>query len=123
MAKYDVKLQFLSVNGLNLTNFGDAVCEHTKDGNAVEVVKGIQGDAVTMARYDQIDRFRTTQNAFSPLWGQIDNWEKYHTALTIQYKDNNTGVSRSSVTAYVETVTHPVDGGQGEVTFVCEEVQ
>ena len=30
--KYDVKLQFASLNGINLTNFGDVFCEHTRDG-------------------------------------------------------------------------------------------
>lgn len=120
--KYDVKLQFMSINGLNVTNFGDATCEYTKDGDAIDVIKGIQGDAVSMAKYDQVERFRITQNVFSPLWGSLENWEKYHTPLTLQYKDENTGVTRSSTSAYVQSVTRPVDGGQGEVVFVCEEV-
>lgn len=121
--KYDVKLQFVSLNGINVTNFGDATCEYTKDGDAIDMIKGIQGDAVALAKYDQIDHFRITQNVFSPLWGQVENWEKYHTALTFQYKDNNTGVTRSSTTAYVQNVTRPTDGQQGEFTVVCEEVQ
>lgn len=120
--KYDQKLQFLSVQGLNLTNFGDTVCEYTIDGDSVEMKKGLQGDAVTMGKYDTIDTFRTTQNVFSPIWGQIENWAKYHTELTLQYKDNNTGVSRASTTAYVRSYTPPKDGEDGEVVFVCEEV-
>ena len=43
--KYDQKLQFLSVQGLNLTNFGDTICEYTIDGDSVEMKKGLQGDA------------------------------------------------------------------------------
>lgn len=123
MAKYDVKLQFASLNGINLTNFGDAVCEYTKDGDAVEIVKGIQGDSVTMAKYDQVDNFRITQDVFSPIWGQVENWEKYHTALTFQFKDENTGITRSSTTAYIKSITRPVDGAQGEINITCEEVK
>lgn len=121
--KYDVKLQFLSVDGINLTNFGDAVCEYSKEGDAVEVIKGIQGDTVTMAKYDQIAVFRTTQNVYSPIWGQVESWEKYHTPLTLQYKDDNNGTSRSSTSAYIRSVTRPVDGGNGEIIFVCEDVK
>lgn len=120
--KYDVKLEFLSVNGINFTNHGDTVAEHTKDGNAVDMRKGIKGDAVTMVKYDRIDRIRTTLDPYAPFWGQIESWEKNNTQLSLQFKDNNTGVSRSSTTAYVETVTYPHDGQDGEVTFVCEEV-
>lgn len=121
--KYDRKLQFLSVDGINLTNFGDTICEHTIDGDFVEMTKGLQGDTVTLANYGTIDRFRTSQNVYSPIWGQIETWAKFHTALTLQYKDNNTGESKSSTTAYVQTYTPPRDGADGEVTFVCEEVQ
>lgn len=120
--KFDRKLQFLSANGLNLTHFGDSIMEYSKDGDAVEVTKGIQGDAVTLPNYTQIDRIRTTLLSTCPLWGQIESWEKNHTAITLQYKDANTGVSRSSTTAYIQSITYPVDGGQGEVLFVCEEV-
>lgn len=121
--KYDPKLQFLSINGINATNFGDAFVEHSREGDAIERVKGIVGDAVTIARYDQFDTFRVTQNVFSPLKGQIDNWEKYHTALTLQYKDNNTGVTKSSTTAYIQSHTEPVDGQQWEFIVYCEEVK
>lgn len=121
--KYDVKLQFVSLNGINLTNFGDATLEYTKDNDAVEVVKGVQGDTVTLAKYDQIDNFRITQNVYSPIWSQVENWEKYHTALTLQYKDDNTGITRSSTSAYIKSITRPVDGGQGEINITCEEVK
>lgn len=121
--KYDVKLQFASLNGINLTNFGDVFCEHTRDGDAIEKVKGIQGDPVTLARYDQMDTFRITQNVFSPIKGQVDNWEKYHTPLTFQYKDNNTGVTKSSTSAYIQSHTEPVDGQQWEIIIYCEEVK
>jgi hypothetical protein len=121
--KYDVKLQFASLNGINLTNFGDVFCEHTRDGDAIEKVKGIQGDPVTLARYDQFDTFRITQNVFSPIKGQVDNWEKYHTPLTFQYKDNNTGVTKSSTSAYIQSHTESVDGQQWEVIIYCEEVK
>lgn len=121
--KYDVKLQFASLNGINLTNFGDVFCEHTRDGDAIEKVKGIQGDPVTLARYDQFDTFRITQNVFSPIKGQVDNWEKYHTPLTFQYKDNNTGVTKSSTSAYIQSHTESVDGQQWEIIIYCEEVK
>lgn len=121
--KYDSKLQFASLNGINLTNFGDAFCEHTRDGDAIEKVKGILGDPVTLARYDQFDTFRITQNVFSPIKGQIDNWEKYHTPLTFQYKDNNTGVTKSSTSAYIQSHTESVDGQQWEFIVYCEEVK
>lgn len=121
--KYDVKLQFASLNGINLTNFGDVFCEHTRDGDAIEKVKGIQGDPVTLARYDQFDTFRITQNVFSPIKGQVDIWEKYHTPLTFQYKDNNTGVTKSSTSAYIQSHTESVDGQQWEVIIYCEEVK
>jgi hypothetical protein len=121
--KYDVKLQFASLNGINLTNFGDVFCEHTRDGDAIEKVKGIQGDPVTLARYDQFDTFRITQNVFSPIKGQVDTWEKYHTPLTFQYKDNNTGVTKSSTSAYIQSHTESVDGQQWEVIIYCEEVK
>ena len=121
--KYDVKLQFASLNGINLTNFGDVFCEHTRDGDAIEKVKGIQGDPVTLARYDQFDTFRITQNVFSPIKGQIDNWEKYHTPLTFQYKDNNTGVTKSSTSAYIQSHNQSVDGQQWEAIIYCEEVK
>lgn len=121
--KYDVKLQFASLNGINLTNFGDVFCEHTRDGDAIEKVKGIQGDPVTLARYDQFDTFRITQNVFSPIKGQVDNWEKYHTPLTFQYKDNNTGVTKSSTSAYIQSHTEAVDGQQWEMIIYCEEVK
>lgn len=119
---YDIKLTFLSVNGINFTHFGDTVAEPTKDGNAVEMRKGIKGDAVTMANYGQIDRIRTTLQPNAPFWGQIKSWEKNHTQLSAQYKDNNNGDTISTTTCYVETYTAPHDGQDGEVTFVCEEV-
>ena len=91
--------------------------------DAIEKVKGIQGDPVTLARYDQFDTFRITQNVFSPIKGQVDNWEKYHTPLTFQYKDNNTGVTKSSTSAYIQSHTESVDGQQWEVIIYCEEVK
>ena len=121
--KYDSKLQFASLNGINLTNFGDVFCEHARDGDAIEKVKGILGDPVTLARYDQFDTFRITQNVFSPIKGQVDNWEKYHTPLTFQYKDNNTGVTKSSTSAYIQSHTESVDGQQWEMIIYCEEVK
>lgn len=120
--KYDRKLQFASLNGINLTNFGDVFCEHSREGDAIEKVKGIVGDAVTLKRYDQFDTFRITQNVFSPIKGQVDNWEKYGTQLTFQYKDDNTGVTKTSTTAFVQSHTEPTDGGQWEMIIYCEEV-
>lgn len=121
--KFDAKLQFASLNGINVTHFGDVFCEHTREGDAIEKVKGIIGDAVTLAKYDQFDTFRITQNVYSPLKGQVDNWEKYHTPLTFQYKDDNTGVTKSSTSAYIQSHTEPVDGGQWEMVIYCEEVK
>ncbi len=120
--KYDVKLEFLSVNGMNVTNFGDSVAEYTKDGDAIDMIKGIQGDTVTLPKYDQIDRIKTTLNVYCPLWGQFENWEKNHTQLSVQYKDDNTGTSRSSTTGYVQNMVRPKDGQNGEITIACEEV-
>lgn len=120
---YDVKLQFASLNGINLTNFGDAFCEHTRENDAIEKIKGITGDPVTLKRYNQFDTFRITQNVFSPIKGQVDNWEKYGTALTFQYKDDNTGVTKTSTSAYIQSHTEPMDGQQWEMIIYCEEVK
>lgn len=121
--KYDRKLQFASLNGINLTNFGDAFCEHQREGDAIEKIKGIIGDPVTLKKYDQFDTFRITQNVFSPIKGQVDNWEKYGTPLTFQYKDDNTGITKTSTSAYVQSHTESVDGGQWEMIIYCEEVK
>lgn len=120
--KFDKKTQFASLQGINLTNFGDVFCEHARENDAIEKIKGCTGDAVTLKRYDQFDTFRITQNVFSPIKGQVDNWEKYGTQLTFQYKDDNTGVTKTSTTAYIQSHTEPVDGQQWEMIIYCEEV-
>lgn len=121
--KYNVKLQYAVLQGINLTHFGDAFCEHSREGDAIEKIKGILGDPVTIGKYDQFDTFRITQNVFSPIKGQVDNWEKYHTPLTFQYKDENTGVTKTSTSAYIQSHTEPVDGKQWEMIIYCEEVK
>lgn len=37
--KYDRKLQFASLNGINLTHFGDAFCEHSRENDAIEKLR------------------------------------------------------------------------------------
>lgn len=120
--KFDPKIQFASLQGINLTNFGDVFCEHTREGDAIEKIKGIVGDAVTLAKYDQFDVFRVTQNVYSPIKGQVDTWEANHTQLTFQYKDNNTGTTKTSTSAYIQSHTEPVDGQQWEMLIYCEKV-
>ena len=120
---YNPKIQFASMNGINLTHFGDVKVEHTREGDAIEKIKGVDGDAVTIANYQQFDTFRVTQNVYSPIKGQIDNWEKFKTPLTFQYKDDNTGVTKSSTTAYIQSHTEPTDGHQWEFIVYCEEVK
>lgn len=120
---YNPKLQFASVNGINVTHYGDVTCEHSIEGDAINKVKGVQGDAVTIANFEQFDTFRITQNAFSPLKGQVKNWSKFKTPLAFQYKDDNTGETKSSTTAYIQSYTEPTDGGQWEFTVYCEEVK
>ena len=121
--KYDPKIQFAALQGINLTHFGEVFCEHTRENDAIEKIKGIIGDAVTLAKYDQFDVFRITQNVFSPIKEQVDNWEKNHTPLTFQYKDNNTGVTKTSTSAYIQSHTEPVDGKEWEMYIYCEEVK
>lgn len=120
--KYDPKIQFAILQGINITNFGDVLAEHSREGDAIEKIKGVVGDAVTLAKYDQFDTFRITQNVYSPIKGQVDNWEANHTQLTFQYKDNNTGVTKSSTSAYIQSHTEPVDGQQWEMIIYCEEI-
>lgn len=123
MSKYDPKIQFLSIGGLNFTHFGEAVASHSREGSFINKMKGIKGEAVTIANYEIFDTFRVTQLASSPHYEQVKKWADYHTQLPLQYKDDNTGRTKSSTTAYIQDISEPEDGKNWEFTVYCEEVK
>ena len=76
MSKYDAQLETLIINGVNVTHFGDTICEVSFDGDWTETRKGRKGDAVTDALYTNKLQIRTTILPTSPQLAQWDTWAK-----------------------------------------------
>ena len=90
MSKYDAMLETLIIDGVNVTHFGDTICEVSFDGDWTETRKGRKGDAVTDALYTNKLQIRTTVLPTSPQLAQWDVWAKSRNPHNIQYANKNT---------------------------------
>lgn len=119
--KYDSKKETLIIEGINVTHFGDVICERTVTGNYTESRKGRKGDAVTDAKYDVMTEYRVTVLPTSPQLAQFQAWADARKPLTIQYKNSNTNEVYNSTTAYLQTVGSQNGQNDREYTLHCED--
>lgn len=121
MSKYNAQLEILIINGVNVTHFGDTICEVSFDGDWTETRKGRKGDAVTDALYTNKLQIRTTILPTSPQLSQWDTWAKSRNPHNIQYANKNTGEYYTSTTAYIQTTGSRNGNADREFTITCEE--
>lgn len=121
MAKYDALVETLIIDGVNVTHFGDTICEVSFTGDWTETRAGRKGDTVTDAKYDNLLQIRTTILPTSPQLAQWDVWAKSRNPHNIQYSNRNTGEYYTSNNAYIQTTGSRNGNADREFTLTCEE--
>lgn len=121
MSKYDAMLETLIIDGVNVTHFGDTICEVSFTGDWTETKAGRKGDCVTDAKYDNLLQIKTTILPSSKQLAQWDVWAKSRNPHNIQYSNRNTNEYYVSSSAYIQNTGSRNGVEQREFTITCEE--
>lgn len=121
MAKYDSQLETLVIDGINVTHFGETICDVSFSGNWTETRAGRKGDCVTDAKYDNLLKIKTTVLPTSTQLAQWDTWARSRNPHNIQYSNPNTGEYYTSSTAYIENSGNRNGNADREFNITCEE--
>jgi hypothetical protein len=121
MSKYDALLETLIIDGVNVTHFGDTICEVSFTGDWTETRAGRKGDCVTDAKYDNLLQIRTTILPTSTQLAQWDVWAKSRNPHNIQYANKNTNEYYVSSSAYIQNTGSRNGNADREFTITCEE--
>lgn len=121
MSKYNAHLETLIIDGVNVTHFGDTICEVSWTGDWTELRKGRKGDAITDAKYDNALQFRVTILPTSPQLHQFEVWAKSRNPHNVQYNNRNTNQTYTSNTAYIQSTGSQNGNADIEFTITCED--